>query len=161
MITQSIEINRRPEEVFAYLDQYERHGEWQTEIVSTKVETDGPAGVGTKVREIRRMGGREQDASYEITAHDPPRRSAFRGGEGPVRPVGAVTVEPAGDGSHRWLGCRPASRSPPASSDSRSGSRPAPDLGPANTAHHVAWDSAPRQFSAGALNWRPTAPLAG
>ena len=100
MITHSIEIDRRPEDVFAYLDQLERHGEWQSEIVSTTVETDGPARVGTRVREIRRMGSREQDASYEITEHDPPRRTSFRGIAGSIRPVGTVTVEPLADGAH-------------------------------------------------------------
>jgi uncharacterized protein YndB with AHSA1/START domain len=98
VITNSIEIERRPEDVFTYLDQLERHGEWQSQIVSTTVETDGPVGVGTRVREIRKIGGREQDASYEVTEHDPPRRTAFRGVAGPVRPVGTVTVEPLGDG---------------------------------------------------------------
>ena len=96
MITHSTEIDRPPEEVFAYLDQPERHGEWQTEIVSASVETPGPVGVGTRVRESRKMGGREQDSSYEITEHDPPRRSAFHGLAGPVRPVGVVTVEREG-----------------------------------------------------------------
>jgi uncharacterized protein YndB with AHSA1/START domain len=99
MITHSIDINRRPEDVFAYLDQPERHGEWQTQIVSAMVETDGPVGVGTRVHEMRKMGGREQDTSYVITEHDPPRRSSFRGVSGPVRPVGTVTVEPVDDGS--------------------------------------------------------------
>jgi uncharacterized protein YndB with AHSA1/START domain len=99
VITHSIEINRSPEDVFAYLDDVERHGEWQDAIVTTKLETPGPVGVGSRVMEIRRAGGREQDASYEITEHDPPRRTAFRGIVGPIRPVGTVTVEPVGDGS--------------------------------------------------------------
>ena len=99
MIVHSIEIDRRPEDVFAYLDELERHGEWQSEIVSTKVETEGPVGVGTRVREIRKVGGRERDTSYEITEHDPPRKSSFRGFVGAVRPVGTVTVEQVGDGS--------------------------------------------------------------
>lgn len=99
MITHSIEIDRRPENVFAYLDEPERHGEWQEAIVSAKVESAGPVGVGTRVHEVRKVGNREQDTSYEITEHEPPRRSAFRGIAGPVRPVGTVTVEPVGDGS--------------------------------------------------------------
>ena len=103
MITQSIEIDRRPEDVFAYLDEHERHGEWQETIVSSKVESEGPVGVGTRVHEIRKVGGREQDTSYEITEHDPPRRSSFRGIAGPVRPVGTVTVEPIEDGSKSRL----------------------------------------------------------
>ena len=99
MIEHSIEVDRPAEDVFAYLDQLERHREWQAQIVSATLESDGPVRVGTRVREIRRIGGREQDASYEITEHDPPRRSAFRGIAGPVRPLGRVTVEPIGDGS--------------------------------------------------------------
>jgi hypothetical protein len=99
VITHSIEINRRPEDVFAYLDSPERHGEWQRQIVSIKVETQGPIGVGTRVRQIRKVGRRELDASYEVTKHDPPRTSSFRGVAGPVRPEGTWTVEPIGDGS--------------------------------------------------------------
>ena len=45
------------------------------------------------------MGGREQDSSYEITEHDPPSKTSFRGIAGAVRPRGTVTVEPIGDGS--------------------------------------------------------------
>jgi uncharacterized membrane protein len=99
VIRHSIEIDRRPEDVFAYLDELERHGEWQEAIVSSKLESEGPVGVGTRVREIRKIGRREQDTSYEITEHDPPRKSSFRGTAGPVRPIGTVTVEPVGDGS--------------------------------------------------------------
>jgi uncharacterized protein YndB with AHSA1/START domain len=98
MITHSIDIARRPEDVFAYLDQFERHGEWQTQIVSAKVETDGPVRVGTQVHEVRKIGGREQDTSFEIIDYDPPHRSSFKGTVGPVRPVGTVTVDPLGDG---------------------------------------------------------------
>ena len=103
MITQSIEIDRRPEDVFAYLDDLERHGEWQEEIVTSKIEGPRPVGVGTRVLEIRKFGKREQDTSYEITAHDPPRTSSFRGTAGAVRPVGTVSVDPIGDGSRSRL----------------------------------------------------------
>jgi uncharacterized membrane protein len=99
VITHSVEIDRRPEEVFAYLDELERHREWQSQIVSSNVETEGPVRIGTRVREMRKIGGREQDTSYEITEHEPPRKTAFQGIAGPVRPVGKVTVDPVGDGS--------------------------------------------------------------
>lgn len=99
MIEHSIEINRWPEDVFAYLDQLERHVEWQSEVVSAEIVTSGTVGVGTRVREVRRFAGREMDASYEITEHDPPRPTAFRGLEGPARPGGTVTAEPLGDGT--------------------------------------------------------------
>lgn len=99
MITHSIEINRPPGEVFAYLDQFDRHGEWQSEIVSATIESEGPVRVGTRVKEIRKVGRREQDTSFEVTEYEPPHRSSFRGVVGPVRPIGTVMVQPIGDGS--------------------------------------------------------------
>jgi uncharacterized membrane protein len=100
-ITHSIEIGRRPEEVFAYLDQLERHGEWQAQIVGVKVETEGPTRVGSRATDTRKVPGGKRDVTYEITMHEPPRRVAFRGVNGPIRPVGTVAVEPAGDGRSR------------------------------------------------------------
>jgi len=103
VITHSIEIERSPEDVFAYLDDLERHSEWQPRILSTQVETEGPVRVGTRVREHRRIGGRNQDTSYEITQHEPPRRSSFRGIAGLIRPLGTVTLEPLEGGSRTRL----------------------------------------------------------
>ena len=98
-ISESIEINRRPEEVFAYLDDVERHGEWQEQIVAVEPQGDEPMGVGKRVRETRRVPGGDRSMTYEITEYDPPRQSSFRVLDGPVRGVGTIVVEPAGDGS--------------------------------------------------------------
>jgi uncharacterized membrane protein len=97
MITQTIEIDRSAEDVFAYLDALDRHGEWQSTIVSARIEGNGPVGVGTRCIERRKMGGREQEMTYEITEHDPPRHSAFQGVDGMLRPVGSVDIEPIGE----------------------------------------------------------------
>jgi uncharacterized membrane protein len=101
VIKHSIEINRPAEEVFAYLDQLDRHSEWQGSLVSAKVETDGPTRVGTRVLERRNVPGGARDIPYEITEHQPPRKVAFRGTAGPVRPVGTVTVQPLSESSSR------------------------------------------------------------
>jgi len=102
-IVQSIEINRRPEDVFAYLDDLSRHHEWDEMILETRVETDGPTRVGTRATDKRKLPLGKQDISYEITEHEPPRRSAFRGTNGAVRPVGSVTIEPLDDGTRSRL----------------------------------------------------------
>ena len=102
-ITESVEISRSPEDVFAYLDDLSRHGEWQESIVSVRVDTEGPTRVGSRATETRRIGNRDQTVSYEMTEHDPPRTFAFRGIDGPIRPVGKGTIEPIGDGSSSRL----------------------------------------------------------
>ena len=83
-IIESIEIARAPEDVYAYIDDLATHGEWQQQITSVRVETDGPTRVGSRVVEKRRIGGREQEIAYEVTEHEPPRVFAFRGTGGPV-----------------------------------------------------------------------------
>jgi uncharacterized membrane protein len=99
VITSSIEINRPQAEVFAYLDELDKHSEWQRDLISSRLETEGPIGVGTRATDTRKVPGGPRDMTYENTEYDPPRKSSWRVLNGPVRAVGSVTVEPVGDGS--------------------------------------------------------------
>ena len=94
MIKHSIEINCPAAEVFAYVDQVDRHNEWQAQLVSTTVESKGPVRVGTRVVERRSVPGGPRDFPFEITEHDPPHTVSFRGTGGLIRPAGTYTVEP-------------------------------------------------------------------
>ena len=98
-ISESIEINRTPADVFAYLDDVKRHGEWQSQIVDVQPQGDQPMGVGKRVQETRRVPGGDRTMTYEITEYEPPRQSSFRVLDGPIRAVGTVSVEPVDDGS--------------------------------------------------------------
>jgi uncharacterized membrane protein len=98
-IKESVEIDKPPDEVFAYLDDVERHGEWQEDIVGVERVTDGPTRQGSRVRETRHVPGGNRSMMYEVTTHDPPRESSFRVLDGPIRAVGTISVEPAGDGT--------------------------------------------------------------
>lgn len=101
-ITRSIQIARAPDEVFAYLDDLEAHREWQEQIESATVLTDGPARVGTEVEETRKVGGgRTIVMRWRLTEHDPAaRRSAFETIESKMlKPAGVISVAQSGDGS--------------------------------------------------------------
>jgi uncharacterized membrane protein len=102
-ISESIEIDRRPEEVFAYLDDVKRHGEWQSQIVDVQRQDDGPLRVGSRVKETRRVPGGDRSMTYEVTEHRPPRQSSFRVLDGPIRAEGTISIEPIGDGSRSRL----------------------------------------------------------
>jgi uncharacterized membrane protein len=99
VISSTIEIDRRPEEVFAYLDELDKHSEWQSSLVSSRLDTEGPVRVGTRATDTRKVPGGPREMTYEITEYDPPRRSAWSTLNGPIRAVGSVSVEPVGDGS--------------------------------------------------------------
>ncbi len=98
-ITASIEINRSPEDVFAYLDDYSRHPEWQSALQEVTVQTEGSPRVGTRVSERRKVPGGVREMTIETTEHEPPRRIGFRGLDGPIRVVGTATVSPVDGGS--------------------------------------------------------------
>ena len=93
MVTYSIEVNRPAAAVFAFLEQFDRHAEWQPSLVSVHIDTPGPVRVGTRVVERRRTPVGVRDMTLEITEHDPPHLISFRGTDGPVRPIGVARVE--------------------------------------------------------------------
>jgi hypothetical protein len=64
-----------------------------------EVLTEGPTRVGTRAVDTRRVPGGRRRITYEITEHDPPRKAAFRGLDGPIRAEGSQRVEPAGEGT--------------------------------------------------------------
>jgi uncharacterized membrane protein len=96
-VTERIEIGRPAAEVFAYLDDLRNQPEWQTGVLSVRVEDGDPTRVGTRVVEERRVGGGTRTVRYEVTEHVPGRGFAFRGGGGPLEVAAAITVEPMGD----------------------------------------------------------------
>ena len=98
-IVSSIDVARPPDEVFAYVTDPTRFGEWQRDVVAVRVEGGRPPGVGSRFTTIRRIGGVERTMTQEITELTAPMSWAARGVDGPVRPSATVTVEPLGDGA--------------------------------------------------------------
>jgi uncharacterized protein YndB with AHSA1/START domain len=97
-IVHSIEIDRSPEDVFAYVTDPSRFAEWQDAVVSAGVEGSGPLQQGTRISLTRRMGKRERTMTSQVTEYSPPRGYAFRVIDGPVRALGKGRFEPLGDG---------------------------------------------------------------
>jgi uncharacterized protein YndB with AHSA1/START domain len=98
-ISTSVEIARRPEDVFSYITDVSRHPEWQEGLVSVSVETEGPLRVGSRLVHRRKVGPATVATTSEITAFEPPHLLAFRGLDGPVRADGTQRVDPVGEGS--------------------------------------------------------------
>jgi uncharacterized protein YndB with AHSA1/START domain len=93
-IVTSIEIARRPEDVFAYVIDPARLPEWQESLLSTRTEGGGPPTVGARLTQIRRVGRTERTMTLELTELAPPRSWAARGIDGPVRAIVKGAVEP-------------------------------------------------------------------
>jgi uncharacterized protein YndB with AHSA1/START domain len=95
-IVNSIEISRRPEDVFAYLTNPSHVPDWQESAVSARGDT--PLTVGSRVVVTRRVGGTERTMTSEVTEINPPTSWGLRGIDGPIRGNVKGTIEPVGDG---------------------------------------------------------------
>jgi uncharacterized protein YndB with AHSA1/START domain len=98
-IVSNIEIDRPPEEVYAYVTDPSRFPEWQHDVVRVHLQGGSPAGVGSRFTTTRRIGRVEQATTQEVTEADPPRSWACRGVDGPFRPSAEITVEPRDGGA--------------------------------------------------------------
>ena len=95
-----VEINRPPAEVFKFISDLCNEPRYVPNVLETEKISDGPAGVGSKYREVTRvMFGRKAVATYEITQYDPPTTFAFRGTSGRSRFRGKWVIEATDDGS--------------------------------------------------------------
>lgn len=97
-LVHSVEIDRSPEDVFAYVTDPSRFAEWQEAVVRASRFDEGPMRTGSSISLTRRVGKREQTMTSELTEYAPPRSYAFRVVDGPVRARGRGTFEPLSNG---------------------------------------------------------------
>ncbi|MGQ4382226.1 SRPBCC family protein [Streptomyces sp. SAS_270] len=102
-IKETIDIDRSPEDVYAYVTDPSHLPEWQESAISAHQVGEIPIGVGSRVAVTRRVGRREFPMTMEVTEFDPPRSWSMRGVDGPVRGKVHGTIEALGDGSSSRL----------------------------------------------------------
>ena len=93
----SVEIDRPPDEVFAYATDPGHVQDWQSSALEASV--DGQLQAGATGREVRKFLGRKMESTIRIEEYEPPRRFALQVTSGPVPFHVLQTVEPAGEGS--------------------------------------------------------------
>ncbi|HEY7484901.1 MAG TPA: SRPBCC family protein [Streptosporangiaceae bacterium] len=96
-VVETIEISRRPEDVFSYATDFAHFPEWQGALSVSK-EGDATPAVGSKARVSRRVGPREMTRTEEITELVPPKSWTTRGVGGPVTAIAKGSIEPLDDG---------------------------------------------------------------
>jgi uncharacterized protein YndB with AHSA1/START domain len=97
-LTSSINVSRPPDEVFAYVTDPAKFGEWQANVTGGHMVGSRPPQAGERCITTRRIGFANRDVTSEITRVDPPRRWGVRGIDGPIRAVVDVAVDPTDGG---------------------------------------------------------------
>lgn len=93
----SIDVDRSPSEVFAYLTDAERLPQWQSSAVEAHWE--GEKTPGARVKEVRKFLGRRMESELEVTEYEPDRRFALKVLSGPVPFSVQHTLEPHDGGT--------------------------------------------------------------
>ena len=81
----SVDVDRPLHEVWEYLTDPAHVSEWQSSAESSRQVSEGPMGVGTRLRDERRFMGRRATSDVEVTEYEPERLFTLHGLSGPVR----------------------------------------------------------------------------
>jgi carbon monoxide dehydrogenase subunit G len=81
----SVDIDRPVHDVWQYLTDPEHVPEWQSSAESSHQVSEGPMGIGTRLRDERRFMGRRAASEVEVSEYEPERLFTLHGLSGPVR----------------------------------------------------------------------------
>jgi uncharacterized protein YndB with AHSA1/START domain len=94
--TNTVTINRRPSEVFAFLAHLENVPLWNYAISETRKISAGPVAVGSRYQQTRTLPTRSEE-SFEVTELEPDRRLSIRGSLGPFQGDISYLLDPVGE----------------------------------------------------------------
>ena len=93
----SVDVNRPPSEVFAYITDADRLPEWQSSAV--EAQWQGEKAQGGRIREVRKFLGRRMETELEVTEYEPDRRFGLKALSGPVPFSVTQVLEPRDGGT--------------------------------------------------------------
>lgn len=98
-IRQSVEITRRPEDVFSYATDFAKFPEWQVGAVSARHIGNSHTGKGAQAAVIRKVGPARFARTEVISRYHAPRTWTVQGIGGPLTANVHGTIEPVRDGT--------------------------------------------------------------
>lgn len=98
-VVESVVVAASPDEVWAVISDLDSHRSWRPALKEFRQVSDGPVGVGTRIREVLEWRGREIVIDDVVTAFDPPRRLGIHGGWKAAEFDMDLVLEPVADGT--------------------------------------------------------------
>jgi hypothetical protein len=95
----SVEIDRAPADVYAYIADPTHLPEWQGEVAEIRDAAGEPLAAGATFTEVRTFLGKRIESVLEVTASDPGREFSLRSLSGPVSFSARHLFERSGDGT--------------------------------------------------------------
>ena len=92
-------ISATPQEVFDLFTNPTKDVEWRGSAVSAEWTSDPPHGVGSTIKSLDKLLGREVASTQEVTAWDAPNQYGIKGASGPMSFELTLTLEAHDNGT--------------------------------------------------------------
>ena len=92
-------VSRPAADVFAFIADVRNDPRWHTDVLSARLQGDGPVGEGSIFEITIKPAMGETGGTVTVKEFDPPRRVAFDVRMGKLQPTTTFTVVPEGGGS--------------------------------------------------------------
>ncbi len=102
-VVETVRIDRPAEEVWSVIADLDTHTKWRPSVREFRKVSDGPLGVGSRIREVLDWRGREIVIDDVVTAFEPPQRLGIRGGWKAADFEVDFRLEPDGDGTNATM----------------------------------------------------------
>lgn len=95
----SVVIACPPEEVFAYISNFENNPQWQSGMQEASFTSEGPLDVGSTYTQVAQFLGRRVESTFEVIEYQPNRMVKASSTSGSFPITFTRIVEPAGIGT--------------------------------------------------------------
>ena len=96
-LSETLEISRPAEEVFAYMTDLDNDPKWQKGLLEAKHTSEGPVGVGTTGVHRAKAMGKTIEVAWQLTEYEAPKRIAWKFISGPFTGNESYTLESTPD----------------------------------------------------------------
>jgi hypothetical protein len=96
-VIESALIDRAPEDVFAYLTDGRNRPQWDAAVISERLTSPEPVGVGSTIHTRMRTMGRETEFDWVVTEFAPPTRMAIASTSGIMQTRSSFEFASVGD----------------------------------------------------------------
>jgi len=101
--SRTIHIERSQHEIFDFMADPSNDTKWRDSAVSSEWVSEGPIGVGSKLKSVDKLLGRKLESTSEVTVWDPPHRYSQKSLGGPLPFELTITLDPEGSGTQVTL----------------------------------------------------------
>lgn len=97
--SKTFHIDRPQQEVFDFMADPANDVKWRDSAVSAEWTSEGPVGVGSRLKSVDKLMGREIESTSEVTVYDPPHKLGQKTIGGPMPFEFTVSLEPENGGT--------------------------------------------------------------